>query len=60
MARLIHPIYDFTNNHEQFSNFIYTATLFLWGITIYKLYSKVKSGEIESWKDIFSWKKCKK
>lgn len=52
-CRLINPVYDFHKNYEQFNKFIYSLTIGLWLITVYKLYQKKQSGEIQSWKDLF-------
>lgn len=52
-CKLIEPVYDFKKNYEQFSTFIYILTFTLWLISSYKLYSKCKTGQINSWKDMF-------
>ena len=38
-CRLIHPIYDFKKNNNEYSIFIYSITTFLWLISLYKLYN---------------------
>ena len=52
-CKIIHPIYDFKNNHKQFSVFIYTTAILLWSVSVYKLYSKYNYGEIKGLTDLF-------
>jgi hypothetical protein len=52
-CRLIEPVYNFNNDHDQFNKLIIFATLMLWSVSMYKLYLKYKSGEINSWKHLF-------
>jgi hypothetical protein len=52
MANLINPIYDFKQNHEEFSNAIYLITITLWLVSIIKLFYKIKSGEIKTLIDL--------
>jgi hypothetical protein len=49
--KFIAPIYDFNKNHESYSTFTYVLALSLWGITIYNLSWKYKTGEIKSYED---------
>jgi hypothetical protein len=53
MGRLINPIYDFKKNNETQKYFIYSATIFLLLITLYKIYKKRINGEIKSLYDMF-------
>jgi hypothetical protein len=52
-CKLIEPVYDFRKNYETFTVIIYTVTISLWLISVYKLYSKYKDGSIKSFKDLF-------
>lgn len=52
MAGLIEPIYDFKENHKNFSDIIYVITIILWLISTSKLYFKYRSGEISSFHDL--------
>lgn len=52
-CNLIEPIYDFKNNYESMSTAIYIITFVLWGISVYKLFSKWKYGEIKTFNDLF-------
>lgn len=52
-CKLIEPVYDFRKNHETFTAIIYTITITLWLITVYKLYSGYSSGSISTWRDLF-------
>lgn len=54
-CQLIEPIYDFKNNYESMSSAIYIITIILWGISVYKLYSKYMSGEITNFDDLFTF-----
>lgn len=54
-CNLIEPIYDFKSNYESMSAAIYIITLVLWGISVYKLYSKWKCGEIKTFTDLFTF-----
>jgi hypothetical protein len=46
LTKLINPIYDFPKNNETYSDFVYSLTILLWAITLYKLYSKYKDGNM--------------
>ena len=50
--QFIAPIYDFNKNHESFSYFTYVATFGLWSLSIYNLFDKIQTGEINKWTDI--------
>jgi hypothetical protein len=52
-CKLIEPVYDFRKNHETFTTIIYTITITLWLISVYKLYSGYSSGSISTWRDLF-------
>ena len=45
-CRLIEPVYDFAQNNCDSSYFIYTITISLWIVTMYKLYGQYNSGEL--------------
>ena len=53
MSRLIEPVYDFKKNYQTFSVSIYAIVIMLWLISVYRLYSKYKSGEIRRLSDLF-------
>jgi hypothetical protein len=45
--RIMSPIYKFTSNNINYSQWTWTMTTFLWFITCYKLYGKIQSGELK-------------
>lgn len=51
-CRLINPVYDFTNNYEEYSTFIYIFTITLFLLSLFKLYNKYQIGEIKSIDDL--------
>ena len=51
--KFIAPIYDFNKNNEDFSTFTWFLTTGLWGLSVYNLSSKYKSGEIKDIKELF-------
>lgn len=51
-SKLIEPIYDFTQNYEQFSNYIYIITILLWCLSTGKLVYKYHIGEIKGIVDL--------
>ncbi len=53
---LIDPIYDFRSNYDTHSNMIYLITILLWFVSLGKLYSRCKSGEVASFYDIVMFK----
>lgn len=53
-CKLIEPVYDFRKNYETFTTIIYTVTISLWLISVYKLYSGYSNGSITSFKDLFT------
>lgn len=52
-CKLIEPVYDFRKNYETFTAIIYTVTISLWLISVYKLYCGYRDGDIKSFKDLF-------
>lgn len=54
-AHLIEPIYDFKANNEDLSIIIYVITIGLWLLSAGKLYSKYKSGEIQTFMDLVKY-----
>ena len=54
-CRLIEPIYDFNKNHNALSAIIYGITISLWALSVYKLYSRYRSGSITSFVDLFTF-----
>ena len=52
-CKLIEPVYDFKKNYKGFSVIIYTLTISLWLISMYRLYGKYNSGSIKNIKDLF-------
>lgn len=57
-CRLINPVYDFANNYQEYSIFIYSVTTILFAISAYKLYRKYSIGEIKSFNDLMCVKNC--
>lgn len=51
-SKLIEPIYDFKQNYEQFSNYIYLVTILLWCLSTGKLVYKYHIGEIKGIVDL--------
>ena len=52
-CRLIEPVYDFKNNNEHMSNFIYSIVLIVWLISMSKLVHKCYIGNITKYMDFF-------
>jgi len=52
-CKIIEPVYDFKNNHNKRRKFIYSATIFLWFVSITKLYLKYKNKQISKFNDLF-------
>lgn len=52
-CQLIDPIYEFNANNEDWSDCIYTFTIILWLIVVYKLYSMYEKGEINNIHELF-------
>jgi hypothetical protein len=50
--KFIAPIYDFNKNYDSYSTFTYIFTFTLWGITLYNLSWKYKTGEIQNFNDL--------
>jgi hypothetical protein len=53
-CNIISPIYDVTNNYEEYSLIIYVVTLLLWATAVSKLILQYKEGKIKDFCDIFS------
>ena len=51
--KFIAPIYDFNKNTKDFSNFTYAITIGLWLISMYCFITKIRTGEINSFIDIY-------
>jgi hypothetical protein len=51
-CRIMSPIYNVTEQHEEYATSIYIVTLILWSISVGKLYMKYKEGEIKELCDI--------
>jgi len=52
-CRIFNPIYDFNKNNKLYSKTIYTVVILLWVISLSKIFSKYKSGEIKHYMDLF-------
>jgi len=50
--QLVAPIYDFSKNHEAFSTFIYILTTCVWLLSVYKISSKISTGQIKNLNDL--------
>lgn len=55
-CRIINPIYDVTNNYNEYSTLIYIVTILLWLTSSGKLIQKYCSGEIKSYEDVLTVK----
>lgn len=51
-CRIMSPIYNVTEQHEEYATSIYIITLLLWSISISKLIMKYKGGEIKGISDL--------
>ena len=51
-SRLINPVYDFTQNYNDWSLLIYIITIFLWLIAVFKLYNGYMNGNIKNLLDL--------
>lgn len=51
-CQLINPVYDFRANYSEWTALIYTITIFLWYVSLCKLYDGFNSGNIKSFKDL--------
>jgi hypothetical protein len=51
--KLVGPIFNFKEDNEEFSTFIYIIVLALWATSLYKLYNKYKDGKLSKLQDIF-------
>lgn len=49
---LIAPIYDFKKNNNDMSTIIYIITIFLWGYSLFRLYSNYKNGKLSKLEDL--------
>jgi hypothetical protein len=52
-CRLIEPVYDFDKNFDKFQKILYMITIFLWSVSVYKLYCNHKNGRLNSFNDLF-------
>lgn len=50
--RIIAPVYDFANDNENQSSFIYIITIILWVISLSRLYYNYKTGKLNSIDDL--------
>jgi hypothetical protein len=50
--KFIAPIYDFNKNYSSYSTFTYITALSLWGVSIYNLGWKYKTGQITNLTDL--------
>lgn len=52
-CKIIEPVYNFKNNNNGKERFIYGSTIFLWIVSISKLYMKYKNKQINTFYDLF-------
>lgn len=52
-CKIIEPVYNFKNNNNSKEKFIYGSTIFLWIVSISKLYIKYKNKQINTFSDLF-------
>lgn len=45
--KIIGPVYNFVNEHVDYSNWTWMMTTILWLITMYKMYGKYQSGSLQ-------------
>jgi hypothetical protein len=51
--KLVGPIFNFKEDNENFSTFIYASVLILWGTSLYKLFKKYKDNKLTKFIDLF-------
>lgn len=54
-CRIIDPVYKFTENFADQSIVAYVIVTILWFITLFKLFSKYRNGEITSFADLVKY-----
>jgi hypothetical protein len=54
-CQIIKPVYKLVETKEQFSGIIWTITLILWMIVMFKLYYMVQNKRITNVIDLFLW-----
>jgi len=52
-CKIIEPVYNFKNTNNGKEKFIYGSTIFLWIVSISKLYMKYKNKQINTFHDLF-------
>lgn len=52
-CKIIEPVYNFKNNNVDKKSFIYNITIFLWIVSVSKLYIKHKNKQINNFYDLF-------
>lgn len=52
---LIAPVYDFKKNNVEFQEIIYTVTITLWLISIYRLYDNWSNGKLSRIEDLLNY-----
>ena len=52
-CQLIEPVYDFNKNFDKMTIVLYTLTIILIMISVYKMYNKYKKGEIQTVFNLF-------
>jgi len=57
IKRIIRPIYEFKQDHKEWTKQIYVITFSLWAISLTKLYNGRKNGDITSWKKLMQRRK---
>lgn len=52
-CKIIDPVYNFKNNNEGKTKFIYSGMIILWFISLFKIFKKYKTGKIHNFNDLF-------
>lgn len=52
-CRIFEPVYNFVDDNKTYSQLIYTITILLIFMSIYKLTCKYRDGEIKNWRQFF-------
>jgi hypothetical protein len=52
--KMIDPVFHFNQDHQQWSKLMYTITILLWSVSIFKMYCKYTNNTITKWQDLFT------
>jgi hypothetical protein len=52
-CRIINPMFNFNLTNKDISKYLYTVVISLWIISVLRLTTKFKDGDIKNWRDLF-------